>query len=88
MQQSIDELTMLENLAKNPDFQMLWGRLRERSDNMADSILHDELLSAEEREKLRTRRLELLEVLKFPSDLQVGHERALSTSGHHRGDIR
>jgi hypothetical protein len=86
LQQSIDELSLLEDLMKSEGFQMLWKRLQDRSDSLAQTILHDEEISAEDREKLRVRRLELLEVLKHPHDLMIGHDRALASSGHSRGD--
>lgn len=62
-----ETISNLEFLLNRPEFKSFLDRFRRQSDDMADSILHDDM-SPEEREKIRQKRLAILEVLKAPSE--------------------
>lgn len=60
-------ISNLEFLLGRDEFKAFLDRFRRQSDDMADSILHDDM-APEEREKIRQKRLAILEVLKAPSE--------------------
>lgn len=76
----------IDNLSKNDDFRLFMERFTRRSDALAQDILHDDSLSPDEREKLRHRRLGILEVLLAPKEDREAQVRVLAQYGINPGD--
>lgn len=83
-QQEIDQamlvVTTIDNLANNPDFRTFMQRFSDEADGIADKILHTEM-PAEEREKLRQRRIGMLEILLAPKVDRDAQLRTLARYG-------
>jgi hypothetical protein len=67
-QQAVEILDALRFLESREEFQGFLQRLRNQADAMADTILHDDTLAPELRERLRHKRLGLLEALGAPME--------------------
>lgn len=76
---AFEAISKLRELVKDQNFQYFMQRLGQRADLMADAILHDASLSAEDRETTRQRRLELLEIIAFPSEEIATQERIIKS---------
>lgn len=76
----------IDNLAGNPDFREFMARFSQRADELAGLILHDDAVSPEQREKLRNRRLGILEILLAPAEDRAAQVRVLAHYGIHPGD--
>lgn len=83
---ALEVVTTIDNLAKNQDFKRFMERFSRRSDALAQDILHDDDLTPEEREKLRHRRLGILEVLLAPREDREAQIRVLSKYGISLGE--
>jgi hypothetical protein len=71
----------IDALSANDDFRLFMERFTRRADALALEILHDDRLSAEDREKLRNRRLGILEVLLAPKEDREAQVRVLAGYG-------
>ncbi|MBK1883667.1 hypothetical protein JIN85_14695 [Luteolibacter pohnpeiensis] len=83
---SIETISSIDALIANPEFQIFMGKIKELSDKMADSILHEDEISDQEREAKRQRRLGILEVLRKPQEDRDNHVRLLAQFGVKPGD--
>lgn len=68
-------------LRENESAQWLFGVLKNRCDQMADDILHDNKLSPEDREALRRERLGILESLRTADEQEEAQTRVLASNG-------
>jgi hypothetical protein len=75
----------IDALANNPDFRWFMSLHANRCDSLANKILH-EPMPLDERERLRARRLGLLEVLLSPKEDRAAQVRILAESGITMGD--
>jgi len=84
-QDAIDTATQvvktIDNLAESEDFRRFMERFSRRSDQLAEDILHDDSLTPDDREKLRNRRLGILEVLLAPKEDRDAQARVLAQYG-------
>jgi hypothetical protein len=76
----------IDNLKASDDFGKFMAEFSKRADDMADQVLHSETLTLDEREKLRIRRLGILEVLGAPKADRAAQIRVLSSYGITPGD--
>lgn len=71
----------IDNLAKNDDFKRFMDRFAAESDLLAQTILHDDKLTPDEREKIRQKRMGILEVLLAPKRDREAQVRVLAQYG-------
>lgn len=71
----------IEFLADCKEFKSFMSRFKDRADQMAESILHDNALTPEEREAMRRERLGILEVLQAPGMIHQGATSVLRSHG-------
>lgn len=82
---SLEVVRTIDSLAKNEDFRRFMERFSRRADSLADQILHDEM-KPKQREKLRQRRLGILEILLAPKQDREAQVRNLKQYGIQPGD--
>lgn len=84
-QDSIDTalqvVRIIDALAANEDFRLFMERFTRRADALALEILHDDKITPVEREKLRSHRLGILEVLLAPKEDRDAQVRVLAGYG-------
>lgn len=61
-------ISNIEFLQSRSEFIAFMEKLKARADGMAEQVLHDNNISAEEREAIRRTRLGILECLQSPSE--------------------
>ena len=83
---SAEAVSEIDFLTRRPEFQRFMLKLEERRKRYAEAILGDESLSAEEREKLRQRHVELSDVLEWPERERQAHVSILASFGIQPGD--
>jgi hypothetical protein len=82
---SAEAVSAIDFLTKRPEFQRFLGKLREREAQYAAAILNDDMADGE-REKLRQRRLELVEIIQWPEQERAAHVSILGSFGIRPGD--
>lgn len=75
----------IDSLAEFEPFRAFLARFQKECDDLADRILHEEM-AADEREKLRLRRLGIMEVLKAPTQDRADAVLVLSNCGIKPGE--
>jgi hypothetical protein len=84
---SFDALSAIEELERCQEFSGFFLKgLQAMVDGMADQVLHDPDLGPEERERIRQRRLGILDAIQWMPSEKSAHERILSDHGVTRGD--
>lgn len=76
-----NNVAAIERLVDEEGFKMVTSILKDRADQLADSILHDDDLSSVDREAFRQRRLGILEALKAPKEIHDGGTNVMRVNG-------
>jgi hypothetical protein len=74
----------IEYLQDQPEFKRFMDGFRRRADQMADEVLHNDAMTAGEREATRQKRLGVLEILQAPSLIIQGSGNVLKSHGMNR----
>jgi hypothetical protein len=83
---SAEAVSAIDTLARRPEFHHFLDSLRRREKQYADSILNDDAMPHDEREKLRQRRMELVEVIEWHVRERQAHVSVLASFGIQPGD--
>jgi len=82
---SAEAVSMIDTLAKQPEFHHFLTAMRARADQYANEILDHEM-PADRREIIRQRRIELMEVIHWHKTERIAHVAVLKSFGVNPGD--
>jgi len=82
---SLKTVQALDSLTRSEPFKLFIQRLQRRADELADEVLHHDMMP-EEREKRRNHRLGIMEVLRVPREDREASVRTLASYGMRPGE--